>query len=292
MDVWGRLKACLDYPFEVALETTGRCNARCDFCPHDEIERKNEYMSDEMFLRVIEQLKEIPQTHYFQITPHKVNEFLMDKKIFERIDMLLEALPSAYIRIFTNLHMADDEDIKRLCGVKRLSDLAISLNSLDKDEYKMIMGLDLDRTKRNIHKLLAYVRKNGLRMLTDKILISRVAQYNDGDSAFLRECEKEFAEYLDMLTIHVFPRENWIDYLPVETVIQDNQPCPRWAEFQICCTGEVAFCCRDGRPSYPIGNIMENTVLEIYNKPEYRRLREEAPLRSQITPCRFCSVVY
>lgn len=101
-----------DYPLEVTIETTGKCNARCTFCPHHELEQKNEYMSDELFLRIIGQLEEIPKNHTFYISPFKVNEFLMDKKIFERIALINELLPNAYIRIFTNFNLATLEDIK------------------------------------------------------------------------------------------------------------------------------------------------------------------------------------
>jgi hypothetical protein len=45
----------------------------------------------------------------------------------------------------------------------------------------------------------------------------------------------------------------------------------------------------DGRPAYPLGNVSNNTVLEIYNQPRYRRLRKECLNKSQITPCRHCS---
>jgi sulfatase maturation enzyme AslB (radical SAM superfamily) len=278
-----------EYPHEVTIETTGRCNARCIFCPHSELERKNKYMSDQMFLRIIGQLKEIPQSHRFFISPFKVNELLMDKQIFERIDIINQSLTNAYIRIFSNFHTVTGEDIERICQIKNLSDIDISLNSLDKEEYHMLMGIDLDITLQNIHRLLEYIRKNGITMSAEKMIFSRVSQTPDTDREYIQAFADEFKDYPDLVKPQVILRQEWIDYIPSETPLNQNQPCARWADINICCDGVVAFCCMDGRGAFPLGNIMENTVLEIYNKPGYRQLRVECPNKAEVTPCRHCS---
>ncbi len=279
----------LDYPLEVTIETTGKCNARCVFCPHHELERRNEYMSDALFMRIIDQLKEIPKTHYYYLSPFKVNEPLMDKQIFERIGIINEQLPNAYIRLFSNFNMATDEHIRRIGMIKNLSDMDISLNSLDKEEYKALMGLNLEKTKRSIHRLLEYMRKIGLNIQKPNIVFSRVAQSPSTDWEYLKQFNIEFKDYLDIATPYVIPKQEWIDFIPSEAPLNQGRPCMRWSDLNICCNGVVAFCCMDGRGAYPWGNIMEKTALEIYNQPKYRRLREECPNKAEITPCRYCS---
>ncbi len=288
-DIKDVLEKHRDYPLEVTIETTGRCNAACIFCPHHELERKNDYMPDAMFARIIDQLKEIPKTHYFYMSPFKVNEPLMDKQIFKRIEMINEQLPNAYIRLFSNFHMATDEHIKRIGLIKNLSDIDISLNSLDKEEYKTLMGLDLDKTKESIYRLLEYARKLGLEMLVPRIVFSRVSQAPGSDNAYYMAFYEEFRDYLYFAEPRVIPRQEWIDFIPSETPLKQNQPCSRWADLNICCNGVVALCCMDGRGTYPWGNIMESPALEIFNQPKYRRLRTELPNKSEITPCKYCS---
>ncbi len=283
------LKKYRDYPLEVAIETTGRCNARCVFCPHQELERKNGYMSDAMFARVIDQLKEIPKTHYFYLSPFKVNEPLMDKQIFKRIDIINEQLPNAYIRIFSNFNMVTDEHAKRIGLIKNLSDIDISLNSLDPDEYEALMRLDLNRTKQGVYRLLEYISRIGLDMQTQKIALSRVSQSPETDQAYVQAFYEEFKDYLDYVEPRITLRQEWIDFMPSEAPLFQDQPCARWADINICCDGVVAFCCMDGKAAYPWGDIMEKPALEIFNQPEYRRLREECPNKWEVTPCRFCS---
>lgn len=291
MNVSDHLKACVDFPSEVAVETTGRCNARCVFCPHNELMRKNEYMNDEMFLRIVDQLKEIPRTWRFYISPFKVNDLLMDKQIFKRIAVINRELPNAYIRLFTNLNAASDTDIRNLCHIENIADIVISLNSLNKEEYKALMGLDLAQTLSQIHSLLTYVRKNGVSMMSDRIILSRVSQDSKSDSEFIQAAYKEFTDHTGLFLPAIFPRDNWIDLVPLEEPRNLDTPCGRWSEVNICCDGTVAFCCRDGRAAFPLGNIMENTVLEIYNQPTYRHLRVETPNKRQVMPCQHCGEV-
>ena len=278
-----------DYPIEVVIETTGRCNARCVFCPHHTLERRSKEMPDELFERIVRQLEEIPQGHLFHISPFKVNEFLMDKKIFERIALLNERLPNAYIRIFSNFNAAQEADIERIFEIRNLSDIDISVNSLDPEEYHALMGLKLDRTLDNLLRFLARVREQGLVMRQKQITLSRVAHTPETDAKFLEDFAIVFRDYIDLLRPLVIPRGEWIDFLPSEAPLRQNQPCARWANVEICCDGTVAFCCMDGRAAYPLGSVWENTVLEIYNQPMYRRLRTQIPEKCTLAPCKFCS---
>lgn len=278
-----------DYPLEVTIETTGKCNARCIFCPHNELERKNDYMSDELFLRIIEQLEEIPKSHTFYISPFKVNEFLMDKKIFERITLINERLRNAYIRLFTNFNLTTVDNIRQIANIKNLSDIDISLNSMDSEEYKAIMGLNLDRTLENIMLFLSHIKQNGLPRLKQPIVLSRVSQSPESDRKYIEDANAYFSDYLSFVTPIVIPRYEWIDYIPSEAPLNQDKCCTRWADINICCNGLVAFCCMDGRPAYPLGDVNKSSVLEIYNAPDYRKLRVDMPPKSQVTPCCNCS---
>ncbi|MDL2280640.1 SPASM domain-containing protein [Selenomonadales bacterium OttesenSCG-928-I06] len=279
----------LDYPIEVTIETTGRCNARCIFCPHNELDRKNLDMSDDLFMRIIEGLEEIPREHIFYISPFKVNEFLMDKEIFAKIEIINERLPNAYIRLFSNFNAATEADILKICQIKNLSDIDISINSLDSEEYKALMGLNLARTLNNIFKFLECIRQQPITINKNKITLSRVAQSPETDQRFLKSFSDIFEKYSDLVIPQVIPRGEWIDFMPNEKPLRQEQSCMRWADVNICCTGIVAFCCMDGRGAYPLGDVRENTILEIYNQPSYRRLREERLLKNQVVPCKYCS---
>jgi hypothetical protein len=110
-------------------------------------------------------------------------------------------------------------------------------------------------------------------MQRQTITLSRVAISPQSDRQFLEDFQVVFADYLDIVSPQVIPRQEWIDCIPSEQPDRQNQPCLRWANLEICCTGEVALCCMDGRCAYPLGDVRDHTILEIYNQPAYRRLR-------------------
>jgi hypothetical protein len=45
----------------------------------------------------------------------------------------------------------------------------------------------------------------------------------------------------------------------------------------------------DGKGLWPIGDVTQQSVLEIYNAPHYRRLREATQTRQQAEPCNRCT---
>jgi hypothetical protein len=45
----------------------------------------------------------------------------------------------------------------------------------------------------------------------------------------------------------------------------------------------------DGAAAYPIGDVRFEHLLDIYNKPDFRRLRTAPTHRHEVEPCRACS---
>ena len=65
--------------------------------------------------------------------------------------------------------------------------------------------------------------------------------------------------------------------------------CGRWFELSITATGQVAFCCMDGKAEYPIGDAGSTHLLDIYNDPAYRMYRERFISRTEGSPCNLCT---
>lgn len=279
-------KYFIDYPKEVHIETTGRCNASCVFCPHSELERKNTDMTNELFHKIITDLKNIPSNIKFHISPFKVNELLLDKDIFNKIEMINNELPNAYIRLFSNFNAATHETPIKISKIKNLSSLDISLNSLNEDEYKTLMNLNLSKTISNIKSLLEYNKNN---KFIDKIILSRVGDGTDKDTEFINDVNSVFSQYKNQIEILVVTPGEWINFIKSkEKKLQDN-PCLRWFEISITCTGKVSFCCMDGKCEYSIGDVHTQSILEIYNSKTYREYRLNGYQRKFIVPCNMCS---
>ena len=65
--------------------------------------------------------------------------------------------------------------------------------------------------------------------------------------------------------------------------------CFRWYELSIMASGKVALCCMDGEGKHVIGDVRTQSVLEIYNSPGYRKMRQFTFSRkAAAAPCDTC----
>lgn len=65
--------------------------------------------------------------------------------------------------------------------------------------------------------------------------------------------------------------------------------CARWYEISIMASGKVALCCMDGEGKQVIGDVSRQSVLDIYNAPGYRKMRQYAFSRlGAAAPCDSC----
>lgn len=86
----------------IEIETFNRCNGVCDFCPvsvgnEKRVEMK---MSDELFMRIIDQLAE--HNYSGKIATFSNNEPFLDERIVRFNKYTREKLPNARIHLFTN----------------------------------------------------------------------------------------------------------------------------------------------------------------------------------------------
>src|SRR3954471_12268581 len=65
-------------PEIVQIEATNICNAKCVFCPRDEMHRKQGIMSLELFKKVVDECAEFGITH---VRMHNYGEAFVDRKL-------------------------------------------------------------------------------------------------------------------------------------------------------------------------------------------------------------------
>lgn len=278
-------------PKHVHIETTGACNAKCSFCPHGTMDRRGKRMSDELFEKIVQDLKQIPVNISYAISPFKVNEPLLDAKIFSRIDHLATELPNAHFWFTSNLSLATPSKLEQLSKIPRLGYVWVSLNSLQEDEYYQWMGLSLPQTVQNIKNLLQLNRE---KRFTPQIVLARVPDGTLGDQQFIADVRSVFAdfEYGFDYIVGIPSRGQWMGLIDTDDPLIPRWPCTRWFELSITCTGEVAFCCMDGHCKQPLGDVNQQSILEIYNIPHYLELRQKEPPRGKVKgECPGCTFV-
>ena len=106
----------LDFPAHVHLETNALCNAACNFCPYPTLERRGTKMPDALITKIIEDLRDIPQTLPFQLSPFKVNEPFLDTRLFSILAQINERLPNASLTLTTNASALTEKQLTQLGG--------------------------------------------------------------------------------------------------------------------------------------------------------------------------------
>src|SRR5690606_17167897 len=69
-------------PEIVQIESTNICNAKCVFCPRDEMHRKQGIMSFELFTKIVDECAELGITH---LRVHNYGEPFVDRKLVEKV---------------------------------------------------------------------------------------------------------------------------------------------------------------------------------------------------------------
>lgn len=281
-----------DYPMNIQLETVGRCNAKCDFCPHSELDRKFEAMSDDLFEKIVNDASAIPPSSPLNFFMNVVNEPFMDKKIFSRMRMLNEKIPHATIGIYTNMNVMPSHFFEKLAEIKQITSWNISFNAANKDEYEKSMVIDFDRSVANIKRFIRENRKH--KFVKGPIYISRVATEDEADTRFMDECKSLFAEYHgndDFIPV-CKNRAEWLGHVQSAggQKKQILMPCNQWLNISIHCNGLVPHCCMDAKGEFLFGDVNKQSILDIYNSPNFRNLRKNVISRDVIYPCNTCSL--
>lgn len=272
----------LDWPYEISIETFAKCNAACTFCPYTTLERIGEKMPDELIDAIIEELKDHP--HPFLISPFKVNEPFLDKRLIPICRKINAELPNAILRLFSNGSALTEKHIDEVATLKRVTHLWISLNEYEAEAYKATMGLDFDRTAKNLDLLHT---KKAAGLFPWPVVVSRVRQAfipNDADNAFAAYVQERWP----LFNVHLIKRDSWLGFTEPNDPEVPDAPCSRWFELSVMATGKVSLCCMDGEGAYQIGDI-KNGVFATYNAPHWRERRLKMLSRKGISPCSTCN---
>jgi len=273
----------LDYPAAVQIETWAKCNAACDFCPYPTLDRKGIKMSDELLEKILTDLEDIPKTYPFYLSPFKVNEPFLDKRLLPLLEDINQRLPNALIRLFSNGTPITEKKIDQLARIRNVEHLWISLNEHRSDVYEKVMQLPLSKTL----KRLDLLHKKKMQGFPHPVIISKVVDDTFADGQFYEFVNDRYPEFV----VHLIKREAWIDFHDHDAIEKEvpATTCGRWYEINIMSTGVVALCCMDGGGEYPIGDVSKDHVLEVFNSPGYRRMRAGAFNRQAYDPCNRCT---
>lgn len=264
----------------IEIEIFSYCNRRCWFCPNSIIDRhtSNTYMSEDSYLKILEQLKEIDYDN--EVTYSRYNEPLAYKDIIlKRISQARDFLPNAKLRTNTN------GDFITLDYIKELRDSG--LNELFIQQY---LSNNEYYNHDKINKIMINKIKNiGVKYFEINNINNQRIEYKldiDGIKVHLRA--RNFA-------IEGTSRTNKVDNFNKEYI--RTAPCLQpFNNMYIDYNGYVMVCCntRSDIPSHKNGimsHIDNGFLWDIYKDEKYNKWRnlliDESP---KTGICRGCKI--
>ena len=252
----------------IQIETIRAFNAKCVMCPLEKSETKNEVMKDEVFNRILEEIKYWPQPP--SIALHGLGEPLMDKRIVERIKILkMAGLPN--VSLVSNGSLMTENIAQNVIN-SGITDMHFSIESVNKTTFESIRkGLFIDDVLNGITTFIDTRNK-----LESKVSVKIMYTYSDNNKLeyknefrdfFKKILNPELGDQISLMPIHsfgVFDKYN----------NENNDLCYQiFNNIHIRADGRVSLCCIDVDSKFDIGNINNSSIMSIFNNKKMREFR-------------------
>ncbi|HLD04095.1 MAG TPA: radical SAM protein [Candidatus Nanoarchaeia archaeon] len=257
-----------NFPKAIQIETTSRCNARCNFCPYPETSRLFESgtMNDDLFDKVVSELSEFQP---LVVAPYLNNEPLLDRKLAERIKQIRRLLPRTHIDLSTNgAALTEKVGLQLLDPELGIDEIKINFPSTDPIEYGRIMGLDYGRTLANVLRFTGQAKEMGFTGRLRVIIVTSSAPEEDLD--FWKQEEIEAKVYQKISRGGIIQTE----HAPKSRVVgckYDREK--EW--LHVLHTGEVILCCMDWYRQHILGDLRKDCIADIWQNERYRNIRAQ-----------------
>lgn len=219
----------------VEIETVNRCNGKCNFCPVSvgNDSRKYEYMSEELFEKIIDQLAELNYSGKLALFSN--NEPFLDKNIVSRHKYAREKLHNARMHLFTNGTLLTIEKFKEI--IQYLDELVIDNYDCNLKLIEPCMDIfKYCEEHTELKKKVTIVLRR-----PDEVLSSR-----GGDAP-----NRKVVPKLDNVRC----------VLPYRQII-------------IRPDGKLSLCCCDPLGKNTLGDLNKETIIDIWNGENYKKVRE------------------
>lgn len=281
---WKKRMAALEsFPTQINIEVTSICNAKCVMCPRHLIKRRMEVMPMELYKKIVDDARDIG-TKQFVLTGY--GEIFTTKRYKEFITYLSQQIPDALIRVVTNGSLVDEEAAQFLIDSK-IFRVDISIDGITKETYETIRkNLRFEQVLNNTRRLIEIKKQRKAEY--PKIRLNIVAQKENEHE--LREFAAMWKDQADYIGEHfLLSRLGMVDNgrSPGEAY-----PCVLpWLEVNVWSNGDVVLCSDDWDGMEVMGNVKNQTILDIWRGEKFRKYRElhQAGRANEVRACSKCS---
>lgn len=275
-----QLRQWIKIPKSVRIELTNHCNAKCKFCAHGLMNRPMDYMSDEVFDKIVSDISSwYNKPKEIKLSGH--GDFTVDPKWKDRLSKLNEI--GSNITLETNGIALTEEELDFIISLSHVKLITFNIPAVTKERYKDIVGVD--HYDEICHKVQYAITKITTEKRTIGITVSMVTS----------------AKYMTTREGNVFKRMwgqigantllfNYAGKMWERGTSHKAYSCQSLNEMNILYDGSIPICWLDIEGITSIGNIMENNLDELWNSEELEKIREmhNNGRRDEISLCNKC----
>lgn len=265
-------------PEIVQIESTNICNAKCVFCPRDDMHRKQGVMDMALFRKIVDECAALGIEH---VRMHNYGEPFVDRSLVEKVRYAKQAgIPQ--VGMISNGSLITEAAARGMIEAG-LDAINISVDASGREVFERTrLGLKYDKVIGNIERLVAIRRE--LNRTRPKLILSFVRQNDSTDEQAFIEHWRQIAD-----KIHVTDLHNWAGTLNQQSEV--NYPCYRpWLTFTALWDGRVSLCCADFDGRTILGDLRTSSIREIWNSDAYRSVRRQHLESGGPDICRSCDL--
>ncbi len=249
-------------PNIIYVESTNWCNLKCPMCPTTIMQRETVNMDYEVFTRTIDQ---VDTSTAELIVMHSDGEPLMNKRFFDMVEYAKKKGLRTYTS--TNATALNESNARRLID-SGFDVLTISMDGTTKEIYESIrIGAKYEKVMKNVHRFLEMKGPGNPTVIMQMIEMPET----EHQSADFMEYWSQY-RHLGVIPV-IKGLIEWFEDIP--DIIDNYNWCDRpWFGLVVHSNGNVSPCVHDYDARYPLGNVMNNNIYDMWNGEEMVALRK------------------
>ena len=267
---------------KIYIEITNICNLKCKFCP--ETNRKKMFMNVDDFEKIIHKTYK----HTNLVCLHVKGEPLLHNRLQDILKILEKYNLKANITTNGTLIKQQLEILKNSKSIRQIN---ISLHSFTQNEmlnkqYLQDIFESVEQLKGVIISYRLWNLENIKENDINNEIIKSIQQYYDIQDLKQQLIKNEFLKIKENIFINQDIEFSWPD-LNKEKIIEKGRCLALKEQVAILVDGTVVPCCLDNNGDIPLGNILEESMEEILNKPQSRTIKKN--FENSVITCKLCN---
>jgi len=252
-------------PKFIQMETVTKCNAKCEFCPQNEIVRDPARMPLETWQKIVDDTRGMGITY----RPFLTNEPFVDTRMPEIVRYIKDNDPTARVEFNTNGELVTEQMSIDLLEAG-VDIMRFSIDGLSRETYEPSrLGVNYDKVMERTQRFLQLWDEGGYRdKVFTEVRMIEVPENQHEVQAYRDFWQPKCTEVL-ITQLYQWP---WTGQQRHDVVLK---PCLKVLdELFFYSNGNATVCCWDVHERAVVGNVLEQSVMEIWESYAANCLRD------------------